>query len=92
MGTLKETSEFIPVKTYITNAIKVACGAQFSLFLTANGLYGCGYNNKFQLGTVPTIFQPCILEPQKIPKVPTNIHDIQCGATHSLIQTSMILI
>jgi ubiquitin-protein ligase E3 A len=62
---------------------KVACGAQFSLFLTASGeVYGCG-SSSF-VGNEPRASKLCIYQAERVESfVGASIRDIAAGYTHS---------
>jgi len=69
-------------KSDIQNVISFSCGADFTLVLTTDGLFGCGKSDYGQLGKItPKVFYTF----QKI--AVDNVVAFACGYEHSLILT-----
>ena len=64
----------------------VACGAQHTLFLAEDQLWGCGDRAQGQLGELPYIVVDRVVAPVKLASPPSPVA-IACGLGHSAVVT-----
>lgn len=73
---------FTPTKVILPQVLSVACGVHHTLFLTVDGVFGCGRNNYGQLGLPISlrVFVPLIVDLEEGP-----IIAVACGNHYSLL-------
>lgn len=80
---MREPKAMYPVRVEIKNVLSVTCGAEYTMVLTNDGLFGCGDNSKGQLGLGDT------KDRQELTRIPIeNVLSVACGVNHTFILTS----
>lgn len=80
---MKEPKATYPMHVPIENVLSVTCGAEYTMVLTNDGLFGCGDNSNGQLGLGDR------KDRKELTRVPIeNVLSVACGLNHTFIMTS----
>ncbi|GAQ80241.1 hypothetical protein KFL_000490310 [Klebsormidium nitens] len=96
-GNLKSEQETSPVKCLVQDATDVACGAEFTVWLTKKGVWSCGLPQYGQLGdgsdheyNAKASSVQLVYEPQPTPKAIAGLNGkkvvrVACGNNHTVV-------